>query len=433
MEKYDFNLRKGIGAHIIKTDKFKTNLVCLVLAVPLKEETVTQNAIIPFILGRGSNNYNNQIKLNEKLEELYGADYDCSIDKIGDYHILKFYIETIDNKFAFNGENVLKDSMDLLLEIVLNPYLEDGWFKEEYVEFEKENLGRIIDSKIDNKDAYALSRCVQSMYGNTGFGLYKYGDRKHLDSINNKSITEYYRELVNNSKMDLYISGNVNIDEVKDYLNNSDSLNKLEDRVDFTKDNSNIKLKEEKEIANEVIEKLDVAQGKLIIGLDILYKDLEEVNSKKNQAIAMVYNSILGDGSSSLLFQNVREKAGLAYSAKSSFIRIKSNIFIRCGIEIGNYEYTVELIKKQLELIRNGEILEENIRNSKTYIVSNIKNIKEEQDLEMLHYINQEISNRYIDYDEYIKLIEEVTIEDIIELSKKIQINTIYFLRNEEN
>ena len=202
MEKYDFNLRKGIGAHIIKTDKFKTNLVCLVLAVPLKEETVTQNAIIPFILGRGSNNYNNQIKLNEKLEELYGADYDCSIDKIGDYHILKFYIETIDNKFAFNGENVLKDSMDLLLEIVLNPYLEDGWFKEEYVEFEKENLGRIIDSKIDNKDAYALSRCVQSMYGNTGFGLYKYGDRKHLDSINNKSITEYYRELVNNSKMD---------------------------------------------------------------------------------------------------------------------------------------------------------------------------------------------------------------------------------------
>ena len=143
--------------------------------------------------------------------------------------------------------------MDLLLEIVLNPYLEDGWFKEEYVEFEKENLGRIIDSKIDNKDAYALSRCVQSMYGNTGFGLYKYGDRKHLDSINNKSITEYYRELVNNSKMDLYISGNVNIDEVKDYLNNSDSLNKLEDRVDFTKDNSNIKLKEEKEIANEII------------------------------------------------------------------------------------------------------------------------------------------------------------------------------------
>ena len=183
----------------------------------------------------------------------------------------------------------------------------------------------------------------------------------------------------------------------------------------------------------EVIEKLDVAQVKLIIGLDILYKDLEEVNSKKNQAIAMVYNSILGDGSSSLLFQNVREKAGLAYSAKSSFIRIKSNIFIRCGIEIGNYDYTVELIKKQLELIRNGEILEENIRNSKTYIISNIKNIKEEQDLEMLHYINQEISNRYIDYDEYIKLIEEVTIEDIIELSKKIQINTIYFLRNEEN
>ena len=52
-----------------------------------------------------------------------------------------------------------------------------------------------------------------------------------------------------------------------------------------------------------------------------------------------------------MMFQNVREKESLAYSARSNYIKQKQNVFIRCGIEIEKYEKAVEVIKEQLKNI----------------------------------------------------------------------------------
>ena len=61
----------------------------------------------------------------------------------------------------------------------------------------------------------------------------------------------------------------------------------------------------------EIQEKMDIKQGKLVIGYNIFDK---QQNSRN---IGIVFNSILGDSATSMLFQNVREKAGLAYTARS--------------------------------------------------------------------------------------------------------------------
>ena len=133
-----------------------------------------------------------------------------------------------------------------------------------------------------------------------------------------------------------------------------------------------------------------------------------------------------------MLFQNVREKAGLAYTAKSQFNRMKSNVFIRCGIEIKNYEKAIQIIKEQLENIKSGNFTNEDLKNAKMYIISGIKGIETEQDTEIIFYIGQEISRIRNNIDEYIEKINNVTKEDIIEIANNIQINTIYFLTGEE-
>ena len=97
-------------------------------------------------------------------------------------------------------------------------------------------------------------------------------------------------------------------------------------------------------------------QGKLVIGLDILPNELGDF-----RFISILYNAIFGNGVSSKLFQIVREKESLAYTAKSEYIAQKNNIFIRCGIECQNYEKATELIKKLLEDMKNGEFSEEDI------------------------------------------------------------------------
>lgn len=425
MNKKSFEIKPGIKLHLIETDFFKTNLVCVIITVPLKEEIVTKNALIPFVLRRGTKELPSQAMLNEKLENLYGANFDCGIDKIGDNHVLKFYIESVDNDYAFDGENILKETVDLLLKIVFDPHKEDGIFNKDFVDVEKETLRKVIESKIDDKDAYAISQCVYNMYDKKGYGLYKYGDINYIDSIDEKNLTEYYDNLINTCKVDIYVSGNFEEKEITNIVTQNETINKLVPRVEgYILNNEYTESKQIVEKPKEIIENMDVTQGKIIIGLDVLSKQ------DNLQATALVYNTLLGDGASSMLFQNVREKAGLAYSTKSSYVKAKANIFIRCGIQIDNYDKAMGLIKEQLVNLKEGKFSEEDLKNAKTCLVSGIRNIKEEQDSEIVYYIGQELAKTNREIDEYIEMINKVSREDVLALAKEVQINTIYFLRD---
>ena len=425
MNKNTVELKQGIKAHFINTDKHKTDLSCVILTVPLKREIVTKNALIPFLLRRGTEKLPSQYEINKEMENMYGASFNLGIDKTGDNIILKFYIESIRNEFALNGENILEMNISNLLDIVFNPLKVDGKLNAEFLEIEKENLRKVISSKIDDKDAYAYERCISEMYKGEGFGLFKFGYVEDIDEITIDSITEYYNWLIDNAKIDIFISGKINDEEVKTILLNNENIKRLNPREGYyILNNESTECKEIVEKENEILESMNVVQGKLVLGLDVDFKD------ENAQCIALVYNAILGDGANSMMFQNVREKEGLAYSSKSSFIKQKMNIFVRCGIQIENYEKALSLIKVQLENIKNGLFTDEDIEVAKVYLTSSIKNIEEEQDTEVVYYIGQELSKTNRSVEEYISRIEQVTKEDVLNIAKNVHVNTVYFLKN---
>ena len=415
-------IKEGIKAHFIETDLFKTNLICVILTTKLERDTVTKNALIPFLLRRGTNNLKTQTEINKKLEEMYGATYDCGIDKIGDNQALKFFVETINDKYTLSKENLLEESLDVLFDIIFNPLMKDGKFNEEYLKIEKENLKKVIESKIDNKAVYALNRCIENMYDNKGFGIYKYGYLEDVDNIDNSSISDSYKNLINNSKIDIYISGNFDENKIKSFIENK--LSNINPRKeDIITNNFSTESKQKVENIKEIQEEMNITQGKLVMGLDVLNpgKDIQDAVN--------VYNAILGGSANSFLFQNVREKAGLAYTARSTYNKMKSNIFINCGIEIPNYEKAVDIIKEQLDNMKDGKFSDDDLENAKRFIIAGIKTIEAEQDTEIVFYIGQEIAKQKIEIKEYISNIEKITREDVKEAAQNIQINTIFFLR----
>ena len=417
------NIKKGIDLHLIETNKFKTNLLAVFLTTPLQKETVTKNALIPAVLRRGSQNMKTQDEISIALEEMYGASFDCGIDKIGDDQILKFYLETINNEFLPEQEDNLKKAIDILLEVVFSPLLENNHFNNEYVEGEKNNLKQVIEGRKDSKASYALERCVEEMYKNNPYSLYKYGNTEDLKNINADNLYEQYKTLIDNCKIDIFISGDIK-ENVKEDVFNNENIEKLNAReAKYIINNKENRKKEEKQ-EQEVSDSMDVNQGKLIIGLDVLQ---ENDNDKYT---ALVYNAILGGTPTSKMFQNVIEKNSLAYTASSSFIRQKANIFIKCGIDIPNYKKALEIIKEQLEYMKKGEFTDANIDEAKNNIISTIKFIPDEQDTELMYYFSQELSGYEMSYENYINKVNEIKKEDIIELAKRIQINTIYFLTN---
>ena len=423
--KISSELKQGIKLHCIKTDLYKTYITSVFITTPLKRESVTKNALIPFMLRRGTQNLKTQYEINKELENMYGAAFNCGIDKIGDNVVLKFYIESISNEYALNGEDILKENIETLLDIVFNPVQKDSMLNKDFLEIEKNNLKNVIESKIDDKDSYAYNNCISSMYGENGFGLYKYGYSEDVEKITIQEISEYYNWLIQNSKIDIVVSGNIDEMNVRELLSSNENIKKLKPRIEnYILNNEFTETKQMVNNVNTVEEKMEVTQGKLVLGLDV------NSNVENLSAIGMVYNSILGDGANSMLFQNVREKASLAYSAKSIFVKQKLNIFIRCGIQIENYDKALKIIKVQLENIKKGEFSEEDINNSKKYLISGIKNVEEEQDTEIVYYIGQEIAKTNLSLENYIENINKVTKKDIVSFANSINLNTIYFLRN---
>lgn len=424
MEYKNKEIKKGITIHYIKTDLFKTDLISLFITRKLNRDTITKNTLIPAVLTSGTKTMPTQEAINRKMEELYGAEMDCGVEKGGDNQVLKFYIESINNKYVLTNENLIEEVINKLFEIVFEPVLENGVFKKDYVEKEKVKIKQLIEGKIDNKDKYAMDRMIEEMYKGELYGLYKYGYVEDIEKINAQDLYETYLDLIENSKIDIIISGDFNQETVENIIVNNENIKKLKDRKpNYVVNNETSEHKETKE-EKVVKESLNVAQGKLVLGLDVLD------NSKDIKYIIGVYNTILGGSATSKLFQNVREKESLAYSIGSKYLKQKNNIIIKAGIEIENYEKALKLIKNEIEDMKKGNFNEEDVEQAKQFITYGINAIVEDQETGVNYYISQELSGSIVSPREYTEKINKVSKEDIVRVAQNIKINTVYFLKN---
>ncbi len=422
MENIQINIKDGIKLHIIPNDIYKTNLIRIAFTIDADKDTVTDTAMLPLILKQGSMNYPTQEKINTRLEELYGAEFVANIDKKGDLQVISFEADCIKDKYIPTKESITKEVFDLIFDIVLNPLIEDGAFNNNYLDIEKEKLKKMINELVDDKDAYSYYNCIHEMFGDEGYGLYQMGIESEVEKIDSKSLYEYYQKFIDKAKIDIFVSGEVDSDAIKTYID--EKVKDLKSReFDATSLISTISAKNV-DNPKEIFEKLDVTQGKLVMGCTI-----DSKQDNKNY-IGLVYNSILGSGASSLLFQNVREKASLAYYAVSRFIDVKSLLFIRAGIEIKNYNKALNLIKEQMNKIINGDFTQENIDDAKTTLYSNLRNVPEAQESSINYYFMQEFYTQKDSIESLMEKIEAVSKEEVIEFAKSVKLNVVYFLKD---
>ena len=415
MEENIIKIADNIFLHEMDGERFKTNFVAGFFLSDLCKEKITINALIPAVLMSGTENLPTLKDINSSLDDLYGAAMDASSDKIGDKQALQFYITTIDDKYALNGENLLEDSIKLLLELIYNPKLVDGKFSKEYVDKEKENLKELIKARVNEKSQYAVSRCVEEMFKGEPYGVYKYGNIEDLENINSENLYEQYKWLLKNSEIHFYVSSSSKIDEkwfdiCKTYSNSN------------VKKNSEMAEFKAKENVSDIVEKQDVTQGKLVLGYNL------DINVKEDLYKVQVYNAILGSSSNSKMFQNVREKESLAYTARSMFIKHKSVMLVFAGIEIDKHDKALEIIEKQVDDMKKGEFSDEDIRDAKVFLENIMNSYKDSQDILIDLSLGQIIMDMHDSIEDMKKKINSVTREDILYVANRVYLNTKYFL-----
>lgn len=412
------DIGNGIGLNLIKADKFKSSLLSYYFMRPLSKSEVTKNALLPLVLKRGTKEYDTNLKIQRELEENYGAKFSIGINKRGEKHVLRFTVETVNRKYVEDKDyiyNVLK----LLKSIIFNPLVEEGYFKQNYVEQEKENLKTRIQGRINNKRSYALERCIEEMCKNEKFSIYPLGNIEDLDDIDGNVLYKHYQDIINTSPIEVFYTG-----EYDDKLveNLKDSINiKRQEIIDIPKE----KIITGVQTKNMVQEDLDVVQGKLVLGFrtGIPYQD-------KLYNGLLLASDILGGGPNSKLFRNVRERESLAYYITSTIYKYKSIMLIDGGIEFDNFEKTVEIVKSEIEDVKSGKFSDKDIDISKKSIKSSMESIKDSLFLISEFFFSQRLSGDSRSLDEILKDIENVTKEEIVEASSEIILDTIYFMKN---
>lgn len=418
-----FTIKKNIKGHIVQTDKFKSKLVSIYLTKTTSREEITQNALLPLVLKRGSTKYPSQEIISKKLDLLYGASIDISFDIMADNSVIRFQTIAMDDKYKYDdtNENIFEEAIDLLFDIAFNPKVEDNHFWDEYVEKEKDNLRKIMDARIDDKRSYSMERCIEELYKGKKYGVIRAGYKEDLEKINSKTLYDQYKEFLENCKIDFYFSGDFANTDIKKIISENNYVKKLADR-----DKNYISEKIDESFEDEekrIIEKMDVAQGNIVIGL-------VNENIEADDIYLSLANAILGVGANSKLFQNVREKASLAYYAGSSFVQQKNLILVRAGIEIKNYEKAVKLIREQIELVKQGDFTDEEIASAKKMLIAPLLGIEDEQGLEAAYEFRNELFNVKMTKEDKIKKIQDAKKEDILKAFEETQVKMIYFLRN---
>jgi predicted Zn-dependent peptidase len=419
---FERSLLGNVRLHVLPTDRFKTFAISVYIGHPLDEEKVTPIALTPFILRRGTVSYPETIQFREHLDDLYGAGFGFDVYKRGDYQIVQFRMDIINDQFVSSSESLLKQGLAFIGETITQPAQENGTFRSKYVISEKDTLRKRIQSIVNDKIRYAAERCLEEMCRNEPYRLHPLGQIDKLDDMDAASLYDVYQEWLAHSPIDIYVVGDTTLQEVEQYL------------APFIQQNKdkplNYKIPELKPYSIEprtIVEKMEVGQGKLNMGLRNFVTYSEDA-----YPAALMYNGILGAYPHSKLFINVREKASLAYYASSRYDGHKGIVTIQSGIEMANYEKAVEIIKQQLQTLSDGQIDKTELSQTRAMIANHLREIHDSA-FEMIAFdFNAVLSGRERTVPELIEAIGSTDIAQIQHVASQTQLDTIYFLRDEK-
>ena len=399
--------------HIIKTNKFKTISIRINLKNKLNKENVIERIILSKILILINSIYKDERELTIANEELFNPRISLGTNKSGFYNLFNI-------NATFLNENLTEKDMNLkTIEFIKNLIFNIDFESEQFIEALDRTKRALYDDLIsikENPAAYSSIRMKELMDKDSLYAIHPFLLIDKIKDVNKEDIKKTYNDMINNDEVDIFIIGDID-NNIKDMLDNLPFKNKETHAEEHTVICTSFKEKE-----NIIIEPDKNTQSKLSISLKL--KDITEF---ERNYIVGAYNYILGGTSTSKLFKNVREKHSLCYFINSSFNANYDILEIHAGIDKKNFDLALKLIKEELENMKNGDFTEEIINNAKTGYINSLDNLTDSP----ISIINLYSSKEYYNTDlveERRQKVNTVNKDMIVELSKKIYIDTVYLL-----
>lgn len=412
---------ENYNLYTIKTDKFKSCLMEIVFSKPLDKSKVTIDNFLVENLGYTCKKYPKRKNMVEKLEDLYAASCYSVTTKVGNVLFSNFILEFLDPKYC--DKNYLKDVLELPFEMIFNPNITNNEFDIKTFNIIKNRIRASISSLKENATRYAIQESLKAMDKDSPSSINSIGYLKDLEEIDPETLAEYYNEFLKTCTCDIYVIGNLDMEEVNMLINKYYRNRYLStDKLNYFVDNKPVRK------VKEQIEAGSYTQSTLIQ----IYNTSTFTEREYNYVIH-VFNYIFGNGSlTAKLNKYLREENGMCYSTYSMYQKLDGLFLIYVGTQSKYKDKCSKLIAKALKEMVKGEFTEEDIDYAKKALLSSVKSSQDTPSGLLDNYVfNSKLGTPLLK--ERAKELQTITKEEIITLAKKIKLNTIYMLKGNEN
>ena len=182
----------------------------------------------------------------------------------------------------------------------------------------------------------------------------------------------------------------------------------------------------QQEFSNIVQEKLEVRevnQSVLQLGYSFPTR-----YGYKDYFTLLVFNGLFGGFVHSRLFTEVREKEGLAYTIGSHFDIFTGLLNVYAGIDKKNRNRAMQLINKQFSTIKVGRFSEALLKQTKKMLQVNLRLAGDSPEVLIERSYNGQYLKNHYSVDDMIDNIDKVSKADVMQLTRKIKLQALYFL-----
>ena len=405
----------GVSTLILEDARFKSSLFTLRFLLPLNEETVTENAMTASLLTDTSSVYKTPDSMQKALAELYGSSISSSVEKLGDNQLITISLRCLDDSFGMNGEKCFSKALAILYDMLFSPNFENNVFVVNDVERKKRMWADKIEGEINDKRIYAKNRLEQIMFENEPYGINKYGFIKNVRAATPKILTEAYKRIIENAKIRITFIG---------ATPPSKMIEKFQKEFSKYNDRYTQEFKPTSECAPKTVtEKLDVTQGKLVLGFSSTLCGDDETTYPLQVAV-----DIFGGGTYSRLFSSVREKQSLCYYCSARPNRFKGMVLVESGIENENAQKAFSAIIKELDDLKNGNFDDTVIESSKKSLSEALNSMYDKITSLDYWYGNRMVYDTVLSPKEYLERINSVTRDEVMNALNGIKLSATYYL-----
>lgn len=407
----------SFDVHTIKTDKFKTSHVEVIFRDIANKEEMGAYSFLADMLSQSSKTYPRKKDLITRFEELYKIIVYATTLRVGnvlDFHVSLDFI----NPNYINDKSYVEEVIKTLFDIIENPNVTNDEFDLKTFNIVKERLKREINSLKENPMKQSIKEAFKAMNTNTPTSYELLGTLESLEKITPSSLYKTYRNLRKNFKVDIFLIGNLEMDDtvslIKKYFKNRYII---ENKLDLMVDNKEIKKPVVKSITS------DNVQANLVMIFNL--KNLTEI--EKNITFN-VFNYLYGNGGlTSKLYQSIREKNSLCYAISSMYLKYDKLLLVHISLEQANVKKAALLVKKELKNMQAGNFTEEELKDAINNMIISLDMAQDNTVSIINNYVFHVFDNLPMP-EERIEMFKNIKKEDVINVAKKVKLNTIFTL-----